>query len=155
MHSIRCRAMPLGVMGGVSSEETQLLGGGMAMYGETTVDTSIFGDDLGDPTSCSAAFFGLSTGPLPLIFSRQIVIPVQNVTTHLVPTASGKSIGHPHVMRVRQRTPACHVVSHDPTSIYITILLQLHAPRPADRTLTVSKAGLRPGLPAREYRKET
>lgn len=64
--------MPLGVMGGVSSEEAQLLGGGMAVYGETTVDTSIFGDDLGDPTSCSAAFFGLSTGKASLLHHQPV-----------------------------------------------------------------------------------
>lgn len=54
--------MPLGILGGVSSEESRLLGGGMEAFGEATLDSAIYGDDRASGTSCAATFFGLSTG---------------------------------------------------------------------------------------------
>lgn len=53
--------MPLRVIGGVSHEESQMLGIDMAMYEESSMKTAVYGQEI-QPSSFMSKLFGLSTG---------------------------------------------------------------------------------------------
>lgn len=53
--------MPLRVIGGVSHDESQLLGIEMGIFGETIMNTACYGQEL-QPSTVTSKLFGLSTG---------------------------------------------------------------------------------------------
>ena len=56
--------MPLRVIGGLSHDESQLLGIEMGVFGETIMNTACYGQEL-QPSTFMSKLFGLSTGQLP------------------------------------------------------------------------------------------
>jgi len=59
-----CRAVPLGVLGGLSADESQLLGIELGMFGVSEMNMAVYGEEVLKSTTLSN-LFGLSTGRHP------------------------------------------------------------------------------------------